>query len=137
VRDGALNSPRFAQNITAPITAIDSSSTTTATIHPDRDLSLFLGLSRVSLGVSLMVPISRLGADRSAKATDPAGGFRGAAVSRAGRPSDQGHRQRQLHMQSYCPFGSCSNMDDSETFKALQMSKRRRALTRFFPLSYF
>jgi hypothetical protein len=72
VRDGALNSPRFAQTITAPITAMDSSSTTTATIHPDRDLSLFLGLSRVSLGVSLMVPISRLGADRSAKATDPA-----------------------------------------------------------------
>ena len=34
-------------------------------------------------------------------------------------------------------FGSRSNIDDSETFKALQISKRRPALTRFLPLSYF
>jgi hypothetical protein len=34
-------------------------------------------------------------------------------------------------------FGSRSNIEDNEAFKALQISKRRPALTRFFPLSYF
>jgi hypothetical protein len=34
-------------------------------------------------------------------------------------------------------FGSRSNIDDSETFKALHMSNRRAALTRFTPFSYF
>jgi len=34
-------------------------------------------------------------------------------------------------------FGSRSNIDDSETFRALQISKRRAALTRLTPFSYF
>jgi hypothetical protein len=34
-------------------------------------------------------------------------------------------------------FGSRSNIDDSESFKALHISNRRAALTRLTPLSYF
>jgi len=33
--------------------------------------------------------------------------------------------------------GSRSNIDDSDTFKALQMANSRAALTRFTPFSYF
>ena len=55
------------------------------------------------------------------------------------RPDDalDRHQQHLQSMLSYCPLGSRSNIDDNETFKALQMSKRRAALTRFTPFSYF
>jgi hypothetical protein len=41
------------------------------------------------------------------------------------------------HAQCVQAFGSCSNIDDSETFKILQISNRREALIRLMPFSYF